>query len=66
MLFNNTWDTNFAAEESGTLEFQFYLAWRPRIEDPAALAEALSSDPLVLLAPAAAPDPLVQKHLLRP
>ena len=66
MLFDNTWDTNFAAEESGTLEFQFDLAWRPRIDDPFALAEALASDPLVLLTPAAAPDPLVQKHLLRP
>jgi len=66
MLFNNTWDTNFAAEENGTLEFQFDLAWRPRIDDPAALAEALASHPLVLLTPAAAPDPLVQKHLLRP
>jgi hypothetical protein len=66
MLFNNTWDTNFAADENGTLEFQFDLAWRPRIDEPAALAEALVSDPLVLLAPAAAPDPLVQQHLLRP
>jgi hypothetical protein len=66
MLFNNTWDTNFAAEEMGTLEFQFDIAWRPRIDDPFALAEALVSDPLVLLTPAAAPDPLVQKHLLRP
>jgi alpha-mannosidase len=66
MLFNNTWDTNFAAEETGTLQFQFDIAWRQQIDDPAALAEALVTDPLVLLVPSAAPDPLVQKHLLRP
>jgi hypothetical protein len=66
LLFDNTWDTNFAAGENGTLEFQFDLAWRPRIDDPQALAFALATDPLVLLTPEAAPDPLVQKHLLRP
>ena len=41
MVFNNHWHTNFVANSSGAMEFQFDLVWRERIDDPAGLAETL-------------------------
>jgi Glycosyl hydrolases family 38 N-terminal domain len=66
MLFNNHWHTNFVADEHGAMEFQFDLVWKEKIEDPEALAETLTAEPVVLLNPAAQPDPLYQKDLWRP
>lgn len=46
-VFDNCWHTNFVADENGTMEFQFELAWSPKFERPADAAEALASDPIV-------------------
>ena len=66
MIFNNHWHTNFVADEHGAMEFQFDLVWRQKIDDPAALADALAADPAVLINPVAKPDPLFLKDLWRP
>ncbi len=47
MVFDNCWHTNFVADSHGTMEFQFDLVWRARLERPAELAAALSTDPIV-------------------
>ena len=48
MIFDNCWHTNFVADSHGRMEFQFDLAWRTSLDRPAALAEALAGDPIVL------------------
>jgi hypothetical protein len=32
MVFDNTWDTNFAADSHGIMEFNYDLVWRRHIE----------------------------------
>ena len=69
VLFNNFWYTNFAADEHGAMEFQFDLVWRGPTAgalSAESLAEALVSEPFVMLNPAGAEDPLLMKHLFRP
>jgi hypothetical protein len=67
MLFNNVWYTNFAADEHGIMEFQFDLVWRQEITGPVRdLADALVTEPVVLINPAAREDPRVLRHLFRP
>lgn len=51
IVFDNSWHTNFVADSHGTMEFQFEMAWAPEIGEPAALAEALTSDPIVFAPP---------------
>jgi hypothetical protein len=48
MVFDNTWHTNFVADSNGTMEFQFELVWQQAMPNPADLAEALVTDPMVL------------------
>jgi hypothetical protein len=48
MVFDNCWHTNFVADSHGTMEFQFDLAWRSTLDQPAALAEAIASDPILV------------------
>jgi hypothetical protein len=48
MIFDNCWHTNFVADSHGMMEFQFDLAWRRTLEKPEALAEALSTDPILV------------------
>ena len=66
LIFTNYWDTNFAADSHGAMEFQFDLVWKRKIERPAALAETLIAEPAVLMNPAAREDPLARKDLWRP
>jgi len=66
LIFTNFWDTNFAADSHGEMEFQFDLVWKKKIDDPAAVAETLMAEPAVLINPEAREDPLVQKDLWRP
>ncbi|MEN6532839.1 MAG: hypothetical protein ABFD89_04200, partial [Bryobacteraceae bacterium] len=61
MVFDNSWHTNFVADSHGTMEFQFELAWAPEIVDPAALAEALTSGPIVFTNPAEHDPPVLIK-----
>ena len=66
MIFNNHWHTNFVADEHGAMEFRFELVWKPKIDDPAATAEALAAEPAVLINPALKPDPMFERDLWRP
>ncbi len=66
LIFTNFWDTNFAADSHGAMEFQFDLVWKQKIEHPEALAEMLMAEPAILINPAAREDPLVLKDLWRP
>lgn len=52
MLFNNFWYTNFSADEQGTMEFQFDLAWRKDTAEPGRIADvanSLQNEPVVLI-----------------
>ena len=67
MLFNNTWLTNYAANSSGVMDFQYDLAWMDRIApDIDVLAESLSSEPTPLVNPATRENPFVLKDLFQP
>jgi hypothetical protein len=67
MLFNNFWYTNFVADEHGIMEFQFDLLWQPQAQGSAQdLAEALETEPAVLLNPSLPEDPRVLKDLYQP
>ncbi|MBS1855570.1 MAG: hypothetical protein JST11_09420 [Acidobacteria bacterium] len=52
MIFDNCWHTNFVADSHGPMEFQFDLVWRDSLAQPAALAEAIADDPIVVVNPA--------------
>lgn len=49
MVFDNCWHTNFVADSHGTMEFAFDLVWSRRLENPAAMAEALVAEPVVVM-----------------
>jgi hypothetical protein len=67
MLYNSFWYTNFLGDEPGVMEFQFDLAWRSDAAgDPAALAEALTGEPVVVINPALPEQPAFIKHLYQP
>jgi hypothetical protein len=69
MLFNNFWYTNFVANSSGEMDYQFDLIWKP--EFPSSLGEGdvaatLSSDPVLLINPQEQTDKLYLKWLFQP
>ncbi len=67
MIYNNFWYTNFLGDEPGVMEFQFDLAWHPEgAGDAAALAEALTSEPVVVINPALPEQPSFLKYLYQP
>ena len=66
MLFDNFWHTNFVANSSGTMEFQFDFAWRREIPDAATLAGGLASTPVVAIIPANIASPELMKSLFTP
>jgi hypothetical protein len=69
MLFNNAWHTNFAGDEHGTMEFQFDLVWRRDYDGtpgPAAVAEALVAEPVLLLNGTGADDAVTARRLFEP
>ena len=67
MIYNNFWYTNFLGDEPGVMEFQFDLVWqRDAAGDPAAWAEALMSEPVVVINPALPEQPSFLKHLYQP
>jgi len=69
MLYNNVWYTNFLASTEGLLEYQFDIAWSAKPVPPSsveALSDALTSDPLVHINPAAAEEPLYLQRLFKP
>jgi hypothetical protein len=67
MIYNNFWYTNFLGDQPGVMEFQFDLAWRSEaVADPAVLAEALVSEPVVVINPALPEQPAMLKRLFQP
>jgi hypothetical protein len=68
MLFNNCWHTNFAADEHGVMEFQFELVWRERLDaaNAAEVAEALVTEPVVLINGPGADDSFLLNRLFQP
>ena len=67
MIYNNFWYTNFLGDEPGVMEFQFDLIWRADASGgPADLAEALTSEPVVVINPALPEQPSFLKHLYQP
>lgn len=66
MVFDNCWHTNFVADSHGQMEFQFDLAWRPSAGDPATLAEALVTEPLVIANPPVREEPPLLERILHP
>jgi hypothetical protein len=65
MVFDNCWHTNFVADSHGTMEFQFDLVWRPAIDKPADLAEALAGDPVTVVNAPVREEPAVIRNLYR-
>ncbi len=62
MVFNIFWYTNFVADEHGIMEFQFDLIWQPNADgSPQELADALVTEPVVLLNPGTPEDPRIIK-----
>lgn len=66
MVFDNFWHTNFVANSHGEMEFQFDLLWREKIASPDSTAEALLSEPVVLVNPTTRQAPELSKDLLQP
>ncbi len=67
MVFNSIWFTNWYADEPGEMEFQYDLVWDPKkYNDPAALAGALETDPVVLINPAPREHPVIMEDLFKP
>jgi hypothetical protein len=67
MVFNSIWFTNWYADEPGEMEFQYDLVWdQKKYTDPAALAGALETDPVVLINPAPREHPVIMEDLFRP
>ncbi len=66
MIFDNCWHTNFVADSHGEMDFNFELAWRPKIADPRRLGEALAADPVVMLNSATRESPELLNNLFRP
>jgi hypothetical protein len=66
MIFDNCWHTNFVADSHGQMEFQFDLAWRAALDHPAALADALAADPIVVVNRGPHEEAPLREHIYRP
>lgn len=69
IVYDNFWYTNFQGDSPGVMEFQFELAWRPRLQDDTAaetLANALTTDPVLVINPALPENPAILQRLFHP
>jgi hypothetical protein len=69
ILYDNFWYTNFQGDSPGVMEFQFDLVWRNRLGDDReaeALADALVTEPIMVLNPSLPEHPLFLQHLYTP
>lgn len=66
LVFDNFWHTNFVANSNGLMEFRWELAWAPKFDDPAAVAETLVSEPVVVVQPGVKESPELMKSLFVP
>ena len=69
IVYDNFWYTNFQGDSPGVMEFQFDLAWHDELADdtaPAALANTLVSEPVMVLNPSMPENPSFIERLYRP
>jgi hypothetical protein len=69
MVFNNVWFTNFVADSHGAFEFQFDMVWQSPDQpdvDAGQCAEALLSEPQVVINPELREHPIFTERLHRP
>ncbi len=68
VLYDNLWYTNFQGDHPGVMKFQFDLVWRQELAaaQAASLAEALVTEPVMVINPALPEHPAVLKRLFQP
>lgn len=67
LLLDNIWFTNYYADPHGVMEFQYDLVWSDtKWKNPAAVAESLETEPVVLINPVAREHPAILEDLFRP
>jgi hypothetical protein len=68
ILYDNFWYTNFQGDQPGVMEFQFDLVWRRELDttQAATLADALVTEPVMVIHPAMPEHPAVLKRLFQP
>jgi hypothetical protein len=67
MIYNNFWYTNFVGDEPGVMEFQFDLLWQPTpTAEAAALAESLTTEPVMVINPALPEQQSFLEYLYQP
>lgn len=69
IVYDNLWYTNFQGDSPGVMEFQFELVWRPNLDGDAAaatLAEALLTEPVLVINPALPENPAMLQRLFQP
>jgi hypothetical protein len=63
---DNCWHTNFIADSHGQMEFQFDPGWRSKLDRPAAVAEALVSNAIIVAYSAVREETPILEHVSRP
>jgi hypothetical protein len=69
IVFDNFWYTNFQGDSPGVMEFQFELAWRREVSgelEVQSLAEALVTEPVMVINPAFPEHPAFMERLYKP
>jgi hypothetical protein len=69
IVYDNFWYTNFQGDSPGIMEFQFDLVWRNQLkgdDEAKTIANALVSEPVMVINPAMPEHPLFIKDLYRP
>ncbi len=71
LVFDNTWMTNFVADSHGIFEFRFDLVWKSTdaiktSSDAANVAEAVLSEPQLIIEPDLDEDPIFMERLYKP
>ncbi len=69
IVYDNFWYTNFQGDSPGVMEFQFDLIWRNAMvgdDEAEKFADALVSDPVMVINPSMPENSSFMKHLFRP
>jgi hypothetical protein len=71
LVFDNTWMTNFVADSHGIFEFRFDLVWKDAdavktVSDAANIAEAVLTEPQLIIEPDLDEDPIFMERLYKP
>ncbi len=68
-LFDNTWMTNFLADQHGVLEYRFDMLWKPKkvdAQEATALTDAMALEPPVVINVKERENPIYMKRLHQP